>query len=321
MSKTALQLVRELAQRTGQYIPVYVDAQSFGASTSQIVSLKNKKYFPVDVGSLNYWCRANSGCSETSNRTEQHRLQSWVASTGVLQFYDSWTLAPGITALSDFLGGYDIFTRNTWEELLSAINDAVGLLDLYWWRPVEEASFITITAGTYKYALSSAVNWAGVDQTMIEVNSSLSTFPYEDAARYAPRIYDVIDSSGVQTWYIQFTHLPPVGRKVKFFGRAYISSFTVDSDVLAIGGTMERRILIWIMDYAKYTLSTQNMEMFPTSEMAEQRQKAADSLQRARDQIMAFSRPPTVKQIVTPVNKQSFRRSGGPRYPGIDVGP
>jgi hypothetical protein len=308
MAKTALQLVRELGHRFGEYCPVTVSGTG---TTTTIVAADAAAYFPGDIDNFHAWFYGPSALTDTSNRTLERRARSWNASTTTFTFATGSAWGQTVDAVGDV---YDVHTKYPYSRLLQAINDGVGMLGMSWWRPVIDTTILTV-ANTWRYLLPAATPWHAIEAILIQTNLDQSSFPYADASAYGAEIEHNVTTAGVDQWYLQFRDQPPPGRAIKIMGQAGYTALATDADVLPIGGENEAVIVHWLMGWGKYCIQDWDSDAAPSSEVEGHRQRAADQLIKAREDIIALGKPTRNSRILTPMNRGRAGSGGGePHY-------
>jgi len=164
MAKTAQQLIRELAYRLGELR--LSTATSAGLATT-VVDTSLLQHFPGDVAQLNAWAYAVAG----TNAGQERRAKSWAYSSTTLTLY-----SPGFSALTAQNDTFEIHLRSQRARKLEAINEAVGMLNLGWFRKVIDGSIETVST-RYRYALPTAVPWSAVDRVELQGGSDSDLAP------------------------------------------------------------------------------------------------------------------------------------------------
>lgn len=284
MSKTALQLVREVGKRAGEYIGLIT---SSAGTTTTLISVALNGYLPNNVTQLQAWVYATSTCVDVANRGETRRAHSWVASTSTLSMTSgyAWPAAPGSTSVGS--GSYDLHTWVPHDRLLEAINAAIGELGLYCCRPVIDATLTTVDQ-RWQYSLPAGVNWGEVERVYLQVatDTALVGFPYQSADSLGWHIERTTSSTGVPAYTLQFRTLPPPGRTIKFYGDATYTDLSADTDILPIGGVYERPALEFIYDYAMACAHDWRANKIPSGDVERPRLQAKERFDRAVKRIV-----------------------------------
>lgn len=292
MSRTAKALIRELAQRMGEYF--LFSATGTGTTTS-IVSTQLDQFFPKSIsGPMGHWIY----CSAGTNVGQE--VRAWMYNTTG----KTWTLnQPGFTGAPVATDEFEVHARTRRARKLEALNDAIGQLGLLWFREFYDTSLIT-QQNVWNYTLPSSQNWSNISQVEIQTttNAILPTYPYLSADPYDWRIRrDVNQTTGAETFVIQFGIQPPIGRILRIHGEGYFSDLAADTDVLAgVGGKWERAALGWIFDWAKYRVLDEEIEGMPSGDVMKYRQRAQDKLIEARDRIIQLLQTHEPGKIIVP---------------------
>jgi hypothetical protein len=290
MPKAALELVRELGQRMGDF--VLVDPTSAGG-TNTIIDSDLIQYFPQPLQQFNGWIYCNQNSPNVLNRGLERRAQSWDGTSQVLLYTG---FPQPVTA-----GDYELHLRHQHSRKIAAINSAVGQLGLTWYRQIVDET-ITTQQATWRYELDPLTNWSGIYRIEIEINLSETQigYPYADAEylNWRPRRW--VDQLGIEHWVIEFGILPPIDRKLRIFGEGFYPQLQVDTDVLAIAGKWEGGALEWIYDWAEFRLNDAFTNRIPTGEAEKIRQQALDRLERQKNDVLVNAPTHMPGRIVTP---------------------
>lgn len=278
MSFTAQQLIRELAERQGELALGTAEA---GGSTTTLVATDLTQWWPVDHNKLNCWVYGSS-TADASNRTLERRGSSWSADNVTLTL-----AAPGFAAACT-TGVYEIHARTRRTRKLEALNEAIGQLQLYWYRPVVDDTSITTAANTWTYTLPSSVNWSEFPRIHIQINTDVTAtgYPYADADPWNWEVRRAVSSTGVETWTLQFGLLPPPGRKIRIFAEAGYVDLVLDADILPIAGKWGRLAHAWIMAYSQMLLDDWEASRQPAGQIDRERLMRDDRLKRQLELLM-----------------------------------
>lgn len=275
MSRTAQELIRELAERLGELI--ICTATSDGTTTT-IVSTDLKSYLPVDVENFHPWVYY-TGKTPSANFALERRGASWMAFTSTL------TLLTPLPAATLSTEQFELHARTRRSRKLEAINDAAGMLGLYWARPIVDTS-ITTEQNTWAYALPATLSQVSDVQIQVSTDANQATFPYRDAAPWNWTVEQARDAAGATTLTLRFGVLPPPDRTLRILGESHFADMDTDADVLALGGPWERPTLTWIMAMAKFTVLDEVTERQPAGETDRYRQRSLDALNRQKDYLL-----------------------------------
>lgn len=290
MARTALDLIREIGERQQETIIVHPGAS--GQTSMSIPELV--QWFPMDVNMFNGWVYA-SAPNTAQNQGVERRAQSWLAGGQTLTLYP-----PGFPA-SVTGGEYEIHMRYPRKRIMAALNMAVGQLALTWYRKTVDETLQT-KVNTWIYYPSPLQNWSNIYRLEIQINTSPEQvgYPFADAdyLNWRPRRW--VDTTGNETWAIEFSILPPPGRQLRIFGESYFPQLVNDTDVLAIGGKWEQMAYDWIMDYSEFRLQWWLSNKQPTGEADRIRQQAMDRLEEQKNFILQNAPAHEPGRIVTP---------------------
>lgn len=287
MSKTAKQMIQELANRLGELI--LCTATSNGSRTT-LLSTDLESYFPAQTSNLHSWVYGLTGTAGNIGR--EARSTTWNPTTDTLTL-----ISPGFPSSTADDDTFEIHLKTRRSRKLEAINDAVGQLGLLWYRRFVDTS-ITTTENTWSYTLPS--NVARLVDVELQVNTEHSTFPYEDVRHLNWTVRESTSTAGVLTQTLQFGEQPPEGRILRLHCEGWFTDLAADTDVLALTGNWERVALAWIYDWAKYRIFEEMVEEFPTGDYEKYRQRALDKLVEARQRVIELTRPHEPGRIVVP---------------------
>lgn len=278
MSKTLIQLVRELADRRSEHNTV---VHTGGSGTTTLTSANMKNWLPQQLAQSNFWIRCPTASTDTLNRGVSRRTSGWNSTTTEFSFIQAWPTTP-------LAGGspYDLFVME-FDRYVAALNEAIGYLELYWSRDIVDDS-ITTQEGVWKYTLNAAIPWFAINDIQLQINTdaSYATYPYRQLREWNWRTYSEQDpTTGAETWYVQFATLPPPDRILRVFGTAYYDGLALDADVLAVGGRWEVPALAWVYQYANYVLDQQQSHARFSGEEEKYRQLAFDAITDAGNKL------------------------------------
>lgn len=305
---TAQALVREFAARQGEF---YLATAANTGSPTLLVDANLLTMLPVDIPSqFNAWVYGGA-TADVANRGVERRAASFSATAAGLTLY-----APGFpTACTT--GAYEIHSRTARSRKLAALNAAIRLLHLAWFRPVRDQTLTTVT-NTWEYALPNTVLWESVARIELQVSTdnTLIGYPYADARAWDSRLYRAVDANGVTTWYLQFGVQPPSGRLIRFLGQAAYTDLVADTDVLPLEGDWAGPAVEWIYDYAAHKLWTWEANKQPSGDAQKAIARAEQILQEARQELLENRPTPLPSHIVVPGmgDGSGLERTGGPGY-------
>lgn len=312
MPKTALALIREVAKRAGDLI---LSTPTSAGTATTLVDTALNQYMPVDNTQFYPWVYGPTGV-DASNVGLSRRGRAWTQSTSTLTLF-----SPGFPAALS-AGTYEIHLKYERDRILEAINEAMGILDQGWYRTYVDTS-ITTAASTWKYTLPASQNWSQVVGVEIQMNTDTSfpTFPYASADPWNWRVYDSTDpTTGVITWVIQFGTLPPPGRTLRVWGVSGYGDLTADTDVFAVGGSIERSTLAWVYRWALHNLSDWETMKLPAGQVDEYRRKSQMLMSEAMRLRQDLGQPASNGKVAVPGRGDgTFPSSGGadPSYFGV----
>lgn len=297
MSRTAVQLIQELANRMGE---LAVITSTASGTTTQITSTDLDQYIPQATANMASWVHCLGG----TNVGVERRAKSYTPSSDLLTLH-----APGFPNLTESGVQYEMHARTRRVRKLEALNSAIRQLGLYWPRDVVDAS-LTGIAAQYEYTLPASINWANVWDVQLQHTSDPPTYPYDDARSLRWDVRRSMSAAGVETWTLVFGGQPTVGRTIRVKGSAFFSDLVADADVLPMGGMWEGKMIEWIMDWAKYKLLDETVERQPGGEAERYRQRAVDKLQQAKEELILSLKPKGGNKITTPFSSSAGNRRG-----------
>jgi hypothetical protein len=232
MPYTATYLIQELARRMGELI---ISTPTAAGTTTTLIDSTLDQYLPEDIGrNLNCWVYGSKTTTggmtpvDQNNRGLENRAKSWAQAAQTLTFYSAWP--DSVT-----VGSYEIHTRTARSRKLEALNSAIRVLNLSWFRPFQDEVTVTTAANQWRYALPNSVNgWTGIVDVQVQMAPSLAGYPYQDASNWNVQPYRAVDASGNSTWYLQFGLMPPPGRIIRIRGTAGYPDLVNEADILAI---------------------------------------------------------------------------------------
>jgi hypothetical protein len=106
-----------------------------------------------------------------------------------LTFYSAWP--DSVT-----VGSYEIHTRTARSRKLEALNSAIRVLNLSWFRSFQDEVTVTTATNQWRYALPNSVNgWTGIVDVQVQMAPSLAGYPYQDASNWNVQPYRAVDAS------------------------------------------------------------------------------------------------------------------------------
>ncbi len=305
---TAASLITELAQRMGDYVLAFAGG---GGSTTTLVDPLLDQWITEDVTSdLNSWVYGVATITQgyapadTGNRGVERRGKSYTQSSHTIGLY---TAMPAAMTT----GNYEVHPRHARSRKLAALNSAVRLLNLAWFRDVWDTS-LTTAANTWSYTLPTNILWTAVKQVEIQMltSGSFATYPYADAMQWDYRIYPQTDVSGNKTWSLQFGVQPPPNRTLRIIGRAAYADMAAEGDILPIPDAWSEA-QEFVYDWAKFRLWEFEAARQPSGQTERIRQEAQASLMEAL-QHMQENRPqlPNVRVAVPGMGTGQYPMGG-----------
>lgn len=289
---TAQQLIRGLGTRLQEYI---LSMPSGGTQTT-LIDQGLKQFFPQDFAQLFAWVSAVPG-ADPGNVGLEFRALSWTFSNFTL------TLFPPGFPTNITTGPYEIHVRYQRKTILEAINDAAGQLGLTWYRETRDESLVT-AQGQWRYVLPNAQNWSNITRLEMQIatdaNLTAGGYPFAPADYLNPRVQRSVDALGNETWEIQFGVQPPPGRIIRVWGESYYVDLVADTDILPLSGKWSRMAQRWIYAMATFNLTEWTGNRQPTASLETARQKAADILERQKNEVLAMAPAHSPGKIVTP---------------------
>ncbi len=305
---TAAGLITELAQRMGDY--VLVNAAVTGTTTTLVDPLLDQWITEDVTADLNGWVYGVATTTlgytpaQTPNRGVERRAKSYTQSSHTIGLY---TAMPADMSL----GNFELHSRHARSRKLAALNSAVSLLNLAWYRDVWDTS-LTTAANQWSYTLPTSILWTAVKQVELQVltTGSFTTYPYADAMAWDYRIYPQTDASGVKTWTLQFGVMPPPSRTLRIIGRAAYAAMANEPDILPVPDAWSEA-LEFVYDYAAFRLWEFEENRQPTGQTERIRQAKQDRLQQALMQLQE-NRPqlPNVRVAVPGMGTGQYPSGG-----------
>lgn len=283
-AKTAKDLIYELGYRLGDLV---LSTPSGGGSVTTLIDQTLLQYWPVDVLTQFYPWVYGTSTADTNNRGVERRAKAWTGGA-------TYTLTlhpPGFTdAIAT--GIYELRQRWPRARILAAINDAVGLLNVGWYRLFVDTSITTATS-TWKYTLPSSQSWQQVTDVEIQVNTvtGMETYPYMSATGWNWKAYPSTTTAGVTVWVIQFGLQPPPNRTLRVWGQGNYVDLVTDTDVLASAAMDEQKVWSWIYRYAAHSLLLWEASRLPSG-MPDNYVKMSQVLMQEAQQIERELAPP-----------------------------
>ncbi len=282
---TAAGLVAELAQRMGDYIVASGAAPIGTGSTTVLTDPMLDQWITEDVTSdLNVWVYGIATTTlgytpaDANNRGVERRGKSYTQSSHSIGLYAAMPQAIQT-------GNYEVHPRHARSRKLAALNSAVSLLNLAWFRDVWDTS-LTTAANQWSYTLPTNILWTAVKQVEIQMltTGSFATYPYADAMQWDYRIYPQTDASGNKTWSLQFGVMPPPNRTLRIIGRAAYAAMAAEGDILPVPDAWAEA-LEFVYDWAAFRLWEFEENRQPTGQTERIRQAKQDRLQQALMQL------------------------------------
>lgn len=314
MPETALNMVRELGRRMEDLVL----ATPSSGTTTTLVDADLQEYLPHDIPAkqLNCWVY---GCQDVvaDNRGIERRGKEWDVDTFTLTFYNAWPAA--VTTA----GTYEVRRHHQRSRATRALNSAIAQLGLYWYREVIDTS-LTTAAETWQYTLPSSQNWFNV--TRVEIQSQTDAtleaqgFPYDNAYPLGWTTRRAVTSAGVETLVLQFSTIPPEGRKLRVYGEAYHAAIDDDTDVLALSGRWEPMALEWIYDYGVFSLMQWREGRASGGDMEKVRTIGLDRLMRSKERILEQAPVHGNARVLTPFDGDGTRSPRSPNERRMSLG-
>ncbi len=305
---TAASLIAELAQHMRDY--VLVTAANTGTTTTLVDPLLDQwitEDVPADLNSWIYGVATTAAGytpADSANRGVERRAKSYTQNSHTLGLYAAMPAAMQT-------GNYELHSRHARSRKMAALNSAVRLLNLAWFRDVWDTS-LTTAANQWSYTLPTSILWTAVKQVEIQMltSGSFSTYPYADAMQWDYRIYPQTDASGNKTWSLQFGVMPPPNRTLRIIGRAAYADMVNESDILPLPDVWSEG-QEWIRDWASFRLWEEEENAQPSGQTERIRQAKQDRLQQALMQ-MQENRPqlPNVRVAVPGMGTGQYPAGG-----------
>ncbi len=279
---TAASLITELARRMGDY--VLVVAQATGTTTTLVADELDEVITEDVTSDLNTWIYGVASTTQgyipadMLNQGIERRGKSYTVSSHTMGLYRGMPQAM-------HGGNYEIHPRHARSRKLAALNSAVSLLNLAWYRDVWDTS-LTTAANQWSYTLPTSILWTAVKQVEIQMltTGSFATYPYADAMQWDYRIYPQTDVSGNKTWSLQFGVQPPPSRTLRIIGRAAYASMANEGDILPVPDAWSEA-LEFVWDWAEFRLWQFEENRQPTGQTERIRQAKQDRLQQSLMQL------------------------------------
>lgn len=301
-SPTAIEIIRELSERIGDFVLTNPE------STSNAIALVDP-YLTQHLGAqnmddVNAWVYGTLA-ADAGNVGVERRASSWTAASTTLNLY-----APGFPSPIQS-GEYEIHLRFARRRKLAAINSGIALMGGNWYRSVY-ARVLTTMDQTYRYALDPTINWQSFEAVEIQLTTdpTLVGFPYESSEAYNPSIEPDTDVGGNTIWYLQFGALPPAGRNIRILATAGYDALVADGDVLPLPDDIGGKALEWLYEYSEYKLFSWDMNRQPTGQLDRAAQQAQLHLQKSLQDLKDYARSGGRKRLITPGSGTRTYRSG-----------
>ncbi len=294
MVATASSLVRELAQRMGEF---YLSTPT-GGTTTTLIDAALDQYWPSNVGQqsapMGIW-GYGSITADTNNRGIERRAKSYQQSTHTVTFLSAWP-----TTIST--GAYELHWRTPRSRKLEAINSGVRQLGFHWARTIVDGTTLTTAANTWSYALPTNIQWGSIPlvELQIALDATLIGYPYVNAGLWNWTVRPATDSSGATTYTLQFGTLPPPNRKIRVFADANYSDLVADADILPMDVMTSGIATEWLYSWAMYQLQRWESVRQPMNNTQWLEQQAAALMKEASEIRDRFAGSPPMTKITTP---------------------
>lgn len=305
---TAVELLRELSERLGDFVLTAPD------STSSAVTLVDP-YLTQYLGAqnmenVNAWVYGTLS-ADSGNVGIERRASSWTATTTTLNLY-----SPGFPSAIQG-GDYEIHMRFARRRKLAALNAGIALMGGSWYRPIYQR-VLTTRDNTYRYALDPTINWQSFQAVEVQLTTdpTLVGFPYESSEAYNPSIEPETDSGGNTIWYLQFGALPPSGRSIRVLATAGYDQLVADGDVLPLPNDIGGKAVEWLYEYSEYKLFSWDMNRQPTGQLDRAAQQAQLHLQKSLQDLKDYARTGANRRLIVP-GSGTRTQSSGLHGPGL----
>ena len=221
---TAADLVRELAARLGDYAE-----GTLTNPTADTISVRDATRFEQSDVYKYGWLYYHGGAA-TSNIGRELRITAYDGIEGGTAQNGHFTFGGGTLMVQGSVGDqYRVNLHWSRERKLGAINAAIRMLPITFWRRVEDTSIQT-TMGTTLYPCPSSIQ----DVLGIEVLRTLDR-PGDSAGMYGWTVRNAVAAGGSVVRTIAFKNAPPADSYLRIVGRGILAPFTQDSDVVTVG--------------------------------------------------------------------------------------
>ena len=221
---TAGDLIRELASRVGDYAE-----GTLSGTTGSTLSVRDDNRFEQSDTFKYAWLYYYGGAA-ASNIGRELRITAYDGIEGGTAQNGTFTFGGGTLLVQGSAGDqYRVNVHWSRERKLAALNAAIRMLPIAFWRRVEDTSLQT-TAGTTLYTCPSTIQ----DVLGVEVLRSLDE-PGVSGASYGWTQRTGVGAGGSVTRQIAFRNAPPANYYLRIIGRGVLAPFTQDSDVVTVG--------------------------------------------------------------------------------------
>jgi hypothetical protein len=221
---TAADLIRELASRMGDYAE-----GTLTHVTGDTISVRDATRFEQSNTYKYGWFYYHGGAA-TSNIGRELRITAYDGLEGGTAQVGHFTFGGGTLLVQGSVGDqYQVNWHWSRERKLAALNAAIRMLPIFFWRRVEDLS-TTTTTGTTLYPCPPAIQ----EVLGIEVLRERDE-PGEDAAGYGWSVRNAVQSGGSVTRTIAFRNAPPPDHFLRIVGKGILPPFSQASDVVTVG--------------------------------------------------------------------------------------
>jgi hypothetical protein len=279
---TALQLVQEFASRVNELVMSKATADG---TASTIIDSSLRQYFVEDDSEFNAWVYAVAG----ANSGVERRASTFSYSMHAVSLHYQ---LPNSTLLGDT---FEIHLRTPRTRKLAALNSAVRMLGMGWYRPIINESLVTV-GQRYRYTLSPE-EWASLDRVLL-INSENPEYPPVEIHDWM--VQENVESDGTRTLTLQFGGALPAGKTLRLIGRGTFNTVSEDTDILPISGEYEGPMLEWIYSWATNRLVKEVSIGEPAGQSTRYDAKSDKELLEARDLLMRWAKPLGSGRLITP---------------------
>lgn len=296
MPSTGLSLIREIGERTGDLI--LSTATSLGTETTLIDTQLQGNLSPVALGTGTTYFLPYVYCYSAAilgNRGLQRRGSSWAPSSNTLTLLD-----PGFPGVISAADQFEINMRYPRSRIISAINSALGELNLLCAREAIDES-VTTEQGVWEYDLPPTTVWSRIKRVEFQINpdSTYPTYPYSSADVFNWNARMSVNSQGQMRWKLQFGMQPIPDRTLRIYGDAIFPKIVTDQDLVALAGDHEVTATEWIYDYAICQLQLWLETQQPAGQIERYRRTRAD-LMEAKAGLVQLMKSKGEGVVVTP---------------------